>query len=274
LPLVPINGTGIHYRLESASGEPLVLVHGSWGDHHSWDRVFPHLTNSFRVLSYDRRGHSQSERPNTQGSVDEDASDLAGLIEHLALAPAHILGNSFGGSIALRLATQRPDLFLSLTVHEPPLFGLMDDPESKDTLEIGNRRTGAVVDLLEKGEAEAGARLFMETIAFGPGSWIRFTKQNRKLFTDNAPTFLDEMRDPDWLSLDLNGLSNFSPATLLSAGDRSGPFFPTIVARIAGALPNVQLKTLEGMGHVPHLSHAKQYAEFITSFLRHVGTAN
>ena len=104
MPLAQINDTKIHYRLEGASGDPLVLVHGSWGDHHSWDRVFPHLAESFRVLSYDRRGHSLSERPDTQGSVDEDAADLAGLIEHLDLAQAHILGNSFGGSISLRMA--------------------------------------------------------------------------------------------------------------------------------------------------------------------------
>ncbi len=274
MPLAQINDTKIHYRLEGASGDPLALVHGSWGDHHSWDRVFPHLAESFRVLSYDRRGHSLSERPDTQGSVDEDAADLAGLIEHLDLAQAHILGNSFGGSISLRLAAQRPELFLSLTVHEPPLFGLLDDPDSKETLEVGKKRTGAVVELLENNEPEEGARLFMETIAFGPGSWIRFTMENRKLFTDNAPTFLDEMRDPEWLALDLDLLSAFTAPTLLSAGDQSEPFFPTIVAKIAAAIPNASLKTLEGMGHVPHLSDARQYAEMIASFLQETGSGS
>jgi len=274
LPLAPVNGTKIHYRLEGASGDPLVLVHGSWGDHHSWDRIYPYLTDSFRVLSYDRRGHSLSERPDTQGSIDEDGADLAGVIEHLGLAPAHILGNSFGGSIALRLATHRPELFRSLIVHEPPLFGLLNDPDTRETLELGRKRTGAVVELLEKGEAEAGARLFMETIAFGPGCWIRFTSEHRKLFTNNAPTFLDEMRDPEWLTIDLERLSRFSAPTLLSSGDRSEPFFPTIVAEIAKALPAPGVSSLEGMDHVPHLSSAEEYTEFIKSFLQTVKSDN
>ena len=38
--------------------DTVVLVHGSWGDHHNWDAVAPMLARSFRVLTYDRRGHS------------------------------------------------------------------------------------------------------------------------------------------------------------------------------------------------------------------------
>src|SRR3954470_22236400 len=99
-----VNGVELHYEL-SGSGEPLVLVHGSWGDHHNWDPVVSPLAESFRVLAYDRRGHSASERPTGQGSVFEDADDLAGLIDALDLAPAHVAANSFGAVIALRAAT-------------------------------------------------------------------------------------------------------------------------------------------------------------------------
>jgi pimeloyl-ACP methyl ester carboxylesterase len=63
-----VNGVSLHYELTGA-GDPLVLVHGSWGDHHNWDPVVPALAESFQVLTYDRRGHSQSERPDGQGSV-------------------------------------------------------------------------------------------------------------------------------------------------------------------------------------------------------------
>ena len=106
---------------------PLVLVHGSWDSHHDWDLVVPRLADSFRVLTYDRRGHSESERPTGQESVREDVADLAALIEHLGLAPAWVVGNSFGASIILRLAGERPELFRGLIGHEPPLdfsFGI------------------------------------------------------------------------------------------------------------------------------------------------------
>ncbi len=127
MPKDTVNGVQLYWELTGELGDLLVLVHGSWGDHHNWDAVVPGLSRSFRVLTYDRRGHSHSERPAGHGSVREDVADLAALIEHLQLGPAHIAGNSFGGSIVLRLAGERPDLFRSLIVHEPPLFGLLAD---------------------------------------------------------------------------------------------------------------------------------------------------
>jgi pimeloyl-ACP methyl ester carboxylesterase len=96
-----VNGVDLYANL-SGNGEPLVLVHGSWVDHRSWDFVVPALAESFQVLTYDRRGHSASERPAGQGSVSEDADDLAGLIDKLSLAPAHVASNSFGAVVALR----------------------------------------------------------------------------------------------------------------------------------------------------------------------------
>jgi pimeloyl-ACP methyl ester carboxylesterase len=155
--MAAINGIELYWELSGQAGDPLVLVHGSWGDHGGWDRIVPTLARSFRVLTYDRRGHSRSERPTAQGSVREDVADLRALIEHLGLAPAHILGNSFGGSIVLRLAAERPDLFRSLLVHEPPLFGLLDDPAGQQAFQTFQERIRVVVALLEKGQMEIRA---------------------------------------------------------------------------------------------------------------------
>lgn len=56
-----VNGVRIAYE-DVGKGDPLVLVHGSWGSHHNWDAVVPALAERHRVVSYDRRGHSESER--------------------------------------------------------------------------------------------------------------------------------------------------------------------------------------------------------------------
>jgi pimeloyl-ACP methyl ester carboxylesterase len=55
--------------------------------------VAAQIAQSLQVLSYDRRGHSQSSG---DGSLDDDLADLAALIEHLHLAPVHLVGNSLG----------------------------------------------------------------------------------------------------------------------------------------------------------------------------------
>src|SRR5262249_47737639 len=110
MPTARVNGVRLFYELNGTGKTPIVLVHGSWASHHDWDLVVPRLAESFRVIPYDRRGHSQSERPSAQGSIREDVADLAALIEHLGLGPARVAGNSFGASITLRLAGERPDL--------------------------------------------------------------------------------------------------------------------------------------------------------------------
>src|SRR4051812_14021065 len=125
MPSDKINGVNLYWELNSSKGEPVVLVHGSWRDHHNWDNIVTELAKTFRVLTYDRRGHSKSERLNQQGNIEEDVFDLIELIEHLNLSPAHIVGNSGGASVALRVAARRPDVFKTLIVHEPALFGLL-----------------------------------------------------------------------------------------------------------------------------------------------------
>src|SRR5205085_8987618 len=115
---VKVNGVQLAYELTGAGEVPLVLVHGSWVSRHTWDLVVPGLAKPFRVLAYDRRGHSESERSPGQGSVREDVADLAALIEHLGLAPAWVAGNSFGATITLRLAAARPALFRGILAHE------------------------------------------------------------------------------------------------------------------------------------------------------------
>lgn len=268
MPTTTLNSVQLYWELTGNSGEPLVFVHGSWIDHHNWDPVVPILAQSFRVLTYDRRGHSKSERPASPGSIHEDAADLAALIEQLGLAPAHIVGHSMGGSIVLRLAGERPDLFLSLIVNEPPLMSLLaDDENGRDALQEIAEPITAVVELLEAGDLEGGAREFVDTIIFGPGAWASFSPEVKRTVLFNAPTFLDEMHDPEALSIDLDRLSRFSRPALLTVGEQTPPFFAPIVEKIASALPRAERKTFVGVGHEPEQTHPELYAATITEFI-------
>jgi pimeloyl-ACP methyl ester carboxylesterase len=265
-----VNGVGLYYELTgSASGEPLVLVHGSWVDHHSWHAVVGPLADSFRVLTYDRRGHGRSERPDGQGSVFEDADDLAALIEVLDLAPAHVAGNSFGAVVALRAAARHPHVFRSLIAHEPPLFSLLAGTASEPALAEVGRRVSAIVTELERPDDEAAARLFVDTMAFGPGAWeSQLTAEMRELFVANAPTFLDECRDPDALRMDFDPLAGFDKPTLLSSRSEARPFFGAVADTIASRIPASDRITLAGADHVPHISTPDRYAELVTGFVK------
>jgi pimeloyl-ACP methyl ester carboxylesterase len=266
VPVERVNQVGLYYEV-LGSGEPLVLVHGSWGDHHNWAAVAPPLSEAFRVVVYDRRGHSQSEAPPGQGSFAEDALDLGALIEQLGAAPAHVVGTSGGAAIALRLAGQRPDLFRTLVAHEPPLVDLLKGrSDFQSVLDGFQQRVARVVELLRAGQMEAAARQFVETLAFGPGAWDALPQAVRETFVRNAPTFLDEANDPEGLTIDLGSLQAFDKPALVTMGTSSPPFFKPIAEVVAKALPQSTTHVFEGAGHVPHLSHPQQYVQTIRQF--------
>lgn len=265
-----INVTDVHLHYERiGSGEPLVLVHGSWVDHGSWSALVPFLSERFDLVAYDRRGHSESERPASQGSTAEDADDLAALIEALELAPANLLTNSFGGIIALRVAGSKPELLRRISLHEPPALPLLaSDPESAALLEPVGSGIAAVVTKLASGDHEAAAKQFVDEVAFGPGAWDNEVPEEiRVTFIRNAPTFLDEASDPAGLDVDLEAISSFEKPVLLTDGDQSPPFFTKIVDKLAQVMPNAERRSIPGAGHVPQLTHPEQYADVVSGFL-------
>jgi pimeloyl-ACP methyl ester carboxylesterase len=265
MPDVEANGVRLYYELHG-NGEPLALVHGSWTNATGWELVVPGLAESFRVLVYDRRGHSRSERPDTQGSADEDGDDLAALLEALELAPAHVVANSYGGNIALRLATRRPDVFRSLSCHEPPLWRLLEgDPESQAILQQGARSVHAVGRRIAEGDHEGAARQFVEEVAFGPGAWENeLPPEVRAIMVHNAPTFLDELQDPGQLGIDETALARLEVPARLTEGSESPPVFPRVNQRVAELIPAVTRETIEGAAHVPQLQTPERYVEVTT----------
>jgi pimeloyl-ACP methyl ester carboxylesterase len=266
MPLREVNGLRLLVE-ESGDGDPLVLVHGSWADRQGWALVEDALARSFRVTSYDRRGHTGSEDGPAGATRRDDEDDLAALVAAHG-APAHLVGNSFGACIALSLAARRPDLVRSVSGHEPPFLALVaDDP----VLAPVGASVGKVMALIEQGENEAAARTFVEEVALGPGAWELLPADDQTRAAANAPTFADEMRDPRGVVPDLDALAALDRPVLLTKGDQSPPFFAPIIARLADRVPQAQVKTLNGAGHLPHLTHPSEWVGVVTAFARDAG---
>ncbi|TLG03283.1 alpha/beta hydrolase [Nocardia cyriacigeorgica] len=263
MALVEVNGVRLLVE-ESGRGDPLVLVHGSWGDHRVWDLVEPELARSFRVIRYDRRGHSGSSDGAESGTRRDDEDDLAALIHTLDLAPANVVGNSFGASIALGTASRQPELFRTLCAHEPPLIALAAaDP----ALAAVGGKIGTVLQLIAGGEAEAAARTFVDNVAVGPGAWEMMPSEVQSSMVANADTFAGEQYDPHGSEIDLADLGEVGFPVLLTRGDQSPPFFGTITSRVAGIIDGAEVRTLPGAGHIPHMTHPGPYAAAVTEFM-------
>jgi pimeloyl-ACP methyl ester carboxylesterase len=273
MPEAEVNGTKLYYELHGG-GEPLALVHGGWVDATVWAFVVPGLAQSFRVLIYDCRGHSRSERPG--GTADENADDLAALLEALDFLPAHVVTSSSGGSIALRLAARRPGVFRSLTCHEPPLVGLLaDDPEGQEVVQQSTDTLEGVARQIADDEHESAARQFVEEIAFGPGAWENLLPpEARTTFVRNAPTFLEELEDRDGLiNIEEELLAGLEIPVHLTTGSESPPMYSRVIDRLEELIPDVGRETIEGAAHVPQLTTPERYIEVTTRRLQQHATA-
>jgi pimeloyl-ACP methyl ester carboxylesterase len=265
VPEAAVNGVNLYYELEG-SGEPLVLVHGSWQDATSWRRVIAGLAERFRVLVYDRRGYSRSQRPDTRSSVDKDGDDLAALLEALDLAPSHVATNSYGGNIALRLATGRPDLFRSLCCHEPPLLSVLgDDVEAQQMLVKGARSMEAIGKRIAEGDHEGAARLFVEEVIMGPGAWEdALPAETRAMMTLNAPAFMDQLQDPNANVVDSDGLATVEIPVRLTMGTESSPILARVIDRLVELIPGATREAIDGAGHLPQLTTPERYVATTT----------
>lgn len=268
LQFAEVNGVRLAYTTTGDADVPLLLVHGSWGSHNTWDPVVAGLSQHFRVVAYDRRGHSASSCPPCQGSFREDVADLAALIERLGLAPAWVAGNSAGACITLQLAAARPEMLRGIIVHEPPLWSLIEEgtPAAAALAQIESGPLAEAVRRIAAGDHKGGAQQFVDQVALGPGAWAGMPEPMRRTMVENAPTFLDEDNDPDSRSIDEAALTRFHGPVLLTSGDQSPPIFEPVLDRIHALLPQAARIDFEGAGHIPHVTHPGEYVEEVVAF--------
>jgi pimeloyl-ACP methyl ester carboxylesterase len=263
-----VNGVELYYET-TGTGDCLVLTHGSWTDGTGWDRVVAGLAERYRVVVWDRRGHSRSQAGDGPGSRAEDTADLAALIEHVSGEPVHVAGNSYGSNVTLTLLTERPDLVVTAAVHEPPLWGLLEGTRDQvlvAELSRADAELAVVRKLVSSGDYRDAAEHFMEHVALGPGTWQQLPEAFRAVLEANAPTYLDELADDTALSIDNAAVAATTVPLLLTHGTESPKLFPAVIAELLKLVPAARVEVLEGAGHIPHATHPEEWIAHLVAF--------
>ena len=117
LTFATINGLTLHYTLDGLpAGEPLVFLNSLGTDLRIWDKVIPHFIDRYTLIRYDKRGHGLSDCPPGPYTLRDHTNDLAGLLVHLQVDKAILIGDSVGGMIALDFAASRPHQVAALVL--------------------------------------------------------------------------------------------------------------------------------------------------------------
>ncbi|TDB77052.1 alpha/beta fold hydrolase [Micromonospora sp. KC723] len=114
-----VNGLRLWYEVHGA-GRPLVLLHGGYGTTGMFAPILPALTTRRRVIAVDLQGHGRTADIDRPLRYESMADDVAGLLRHLDLAEADVLGYSLGGGVAVRAAIQHPGLLRRLVLVSTP----------------------------------------------------------------------------------------------------------------------------------------------------------
>ncbi len=267
MPIATLSNASIAYDL-SGRGDPTVLIHGSLSDRSTWERVRMGLSPSLRVLAYDRRGHGESTGPHRAHPVQNDAADLAELLDAIDLFPVHLIAHSYGGAVALRLAADRPEMVRSLDLHEPPFIGLLeDDPATAPEADRLWATAKTMQSLVRSGQPEEALREEADALSGEEGAWDRLRPVVQQGLVGQVDLWVEELGDPDLTRPDRAALSEILVPVLLTTGERSPPFLHRVTALLADHLPNATLRTLPGVGHVPHLSDPDQFIALVHGFL-------
>jgi len=239
-----VNGVRLYYE-ERGDGAPILCIHGAGSSALMWADAVGQLARLGRVVAYDRRGCTRSERPEPyeRTSVAEQTDDAAALLVALAAAPAVVIGRSYGGAVAIDLALRYPDRVRALVLLEGDALGL-----SPAALEW----TRAIGDRLRVVAARDGVDAVYQALigeVLGEGAWDSFPDEVRRILTQNGPAALAELGYVDEVMPDAAAFATIDKPTLLVAASESPPEQREMTEAMAGVLPYARTALVAG-GHL------------------------
>ncbi len=262
-----VNGTRLTYRLIGDSGAiPVVFVHGTLGDYRSWGGQEVLFAQAYRVLVYSRRFHPPNpQEPDSSQTYSPKlhAEDLAALLLTLDLAPAHIVGSSYGAYTALALAREHPELVRSVVLAEPPILPLLTGSEEGDA-----QRRAFYLNALDpsrrafaRGDAVAGVRAYFDGTN-GRGRFDRLPAVARAALLAHAFDLRVEMlanREQYLPDISCAQLGRVTAQVLLVRGANSPRVFQLINDELARCLQSDTTVTIPGASHPPPAGNPAYY---------------
>jgi esterase len=230
---VEVNGYPIAY-IEAGAGVPVLLLHGMFVDHRYFAPQMAEFSKTHRVIAVSLRHHYPEPWNGKDGaySVNQHASDVAALIRQLNLGKVHLLGHSRGGSVAINVAQQAPELIRTLILEDPAGLGplLADDSACRKNIAGMTQLATWVSSELEKGDRRATAQATW-TMFFGPGAWEYVGPEMQQFITDNIGTAATKA-PLEALAISCDDIRKFAFPVLILHGERS----PKIYSELSEAM--------------------------------------
>ncbi|GAB7552304.1 alpha/beta hydrolase [Novosphingobium sp. 11B] len=263
---VDVGGIGTNY-IVAGEGDPLILIHGSGPGvtaYANWRGVIPDLAQHFRCYAPDTLGFGYTDFPEDIAGFDMDRwiAHLTGFMDALGIERAHFIGNSYGGALALALATRHPErvgrlvLMGAAGVHFEVTEGLRKvwgyEPSveaMRDLMTTFAFDPALVKDEIVRSRFEASVR---------PGAQEAFSS----LFPEPRQRWLEALAtDEDKLAA--------LPHEVLIVHGREDVIVPHAVSeRFHQLIPNSELHLFGQCGHWTQIEKRERFVALVTPFLK------
>jgi 3-oxoadipate enol-lactonase len=245
---INVNGVRLAYE-RRGTGSPLVLLHGYPLDHHLWDEVAPLLTDTFELILPDLRGFGESSTVDSFYTMEDIASDIAALLDHLEIEKTAMVGHSMGGYVALAFLRLYPERLTGLGWVSTQV--LADAPDRRD----GRYKSAAEV-------ADKGIASVVETMTPKFTSDARLQEFARESMERQQPAgYIGALKAMAERLDSTPLLSSINIPVVIVHGD-ADLLIPLDRAReVKAALPNAHLVEIHGAGHMPMMEDKKKTAE-------------
>ena len=252
-------------RRWGAGPRAALLIHCSLGSSALWSGVAERLADGRRLTAFDLPGHGRSGDWRGPGDVQAQAAAMAAdLIE----GPADLIGHSFGATVALRLAVERPDKVRSLTLIEPVLFALLAEARP-DLMARHDAEMADYAAAAARGDWPLATRLFMAK--WGDGRpWESLPAAQRATLTERirvVEAASAVLRDDPAGIVRPEALGRIAAPVLILEGAESPAYIAAIDAALAALLPHARRAVIPGAGHMAPVTHPGAVAGEIRAFL-------
>ncbi len=247
---------------------PILALHSSGASGQQWRRLRETLGARVAVATPDFHDHGAG--PAWEGdALDIVAADTAVALRALdALGrPAHVIGHSYGGAIALQVARARPRLVRTLTVYEPVAFDVLLGHDPRHVAAAVIVAVGeAIARRTARGDATAAAALFVSYWS-GESAWDAMNERARATLALRMPAIAAHFQSLFANRTPVAALGAITCPVLLATGRAAHAPVRRIAELLTNWLPDVSHARLCDAGHMGPLTHRDAFLELVAAFL-------
>jgi 3-oxoadipate enol-lactonase len=261
MPFLETRGIVQHYVMQGSEGKPVLVFANSLGsDLRIWDGVVAHLTEDFRIIRYDNRGHGLSHAPAPPYALDDFVLDLLGLLDALTIKETSVCGLSVGGVIAQGLALSHPDRVSALVLCDTGMrIGSFDSWEERIRLVRESGLTQLAGFSMERWFT-AAFRNHRRVETQGYAHMLLRTPVDGYLGTCHA------LRDADLT----RETPKINKPTLVLCGDQDLGTPPDLGRELARAIPGARFSLIKDAAHLTCIEQPQAVARHLRDFFQEI----